>query len=149
MAKYAVKAIKQKKFHDARQEALIRTMMAGIRIRKVMEETCEAHGITLPQFNILRILKGVHPGAHPRSEISKRMIDNSDVTRLIDRLEKTGLVKRTGGAEDKRQSLTMITPKGLSLLKKLDLPFQEAHEKLIAAFTDEELETLVELLKRF
>jgi MarR family transcriptional regulator, 2-MHQ and catechol-resistance regulon repressor len=66
---------------------------------------------------VLRILRGAHPGGHPRSEIACRMLDRaSDITRLIDRLQSRRLVKRTRGREDQRQAVTCITAKGIKLL---------------------------------
>src|ERR1043166_9637853 len=70
-------------------------------------------GITRRQYNVLRILKGIYPGGHPRSEIAARVLEQSpDITRIIDRLSEQELITRTRGKNDKRESLTVITPKG-------------------------------------
>jgi DNA-binding MarR family transcriptional regulator len=143
------KEIAQKSFQNPQQEAIVNLMYISQRVRTKLETLCETENITLSQFNILRILKGVYPGAHPRSEIRKRMIDKSDVTRLIDRLENRGLVKRISAEKDKRHSLTVITEEGVGLLERLNGKFPRAHHEILKNFTDSELIELVKLLKKF
>ncbi len=82
---------------------------------------CERFGITRPQYNVLRILRGAHPDGHPRHEIAARVVENApDVTRILDRLVDAGLVQRTRSSADKRESLARITGKGLRLLKRVE-----------------------------
>jgi DNA-binding MarR family transcriptional regulator len=82
---------------------------------------CERHGITRPQYNVLRILRGAGTQGHPRKEIASRMVENApDITRLLDRLEAQGHVRRSRSAEDHRESIARITTKGLKLLRIVD-----------------------------
>jgi DNA-binding MarR family transcriptional regulator len=68
----------------------------------------------------LRILRGT-PAGHPRGEIAERMVNRApDMTRLIDRLARRGLVRRTRSRSDRRVSLTRITPKGIALLERVE-----------------------------
>lgn len=143
------KEIAQKSFQNPHQEAIVSLMFVSQKVRAKLEALCESENITLSQFNILRILKGIYPGAHPRSEIRKRMIDKSDVTRLIDRLEKRDLVKRISAEKDKRHSLTMITEEGVELLERLNGKFPAAHHEILKNFAENELIALVTLLKKF
>lgn len=138
----------QKSPQNPHQEVIVSLLFVSQRIRTKLETLCESEDITLSQFNILRILKGVYPGAHPRSEIRKRMIDKSDVTRLIDRLEIRGLVKRISAEKDKRHSLTIITIEGIELLKRLNMKFPPAHQEILKNFTDTELIELLQLLQK-
>lgn len=95
-------------------------MVAAEYVARLTEEVAAPFGVTLGQFSVLRILRAAG-GALPRKEIGKRMVDrNPDVTRTIDKLEKAGLVERSKGEVDKRQSLTTITQKGLDLLADMD-----------------------------
>lgn len=111
-----------------------------------MEELTEPHGITSAQYNVLRILRGVHPGGHPRREIIQRMIQVApDVTRLIDRLEKNGLVRRDKSTEDKRLSMTFITEKGLALLEGIQPQLDEVNRKLWENLSDDEAFALAKL----
>jgi DNA-binding MarR family transcriptional regulator len=112
------KRLKQEKVPDPLQEALINVLVAAGHIRERLEHFCEQYGITAAQYNVLRILRGVHPDGHPRGEIAARMVERSpDVTRLIDRLEGQGLVARDRSRNDRRLSITKITSKGLRLLE--------------------------------
>ncbi len=108
------------------------------------------HGLTQPQYNALRILRGVFPDGHPRSEISARMFDRSpDMTRLIDRLVRMSYVQRKQGIEDRRESIACITSKGLTLLKKLD-PLVERfiEEEFAKKFTQAEILEISRLCER-
>ena len=113
--------LKQKKFRSPRHEAAINLMLAANWVRKAIDETCAEFGLTNQQFNILRILRGVSPEGHRCADIRDRMLDRSpDITRRLDTLEEMGLVRRRRSREDRRAVLSYITPKGLSLLEKLD-----------------------------
>lgn len=82
---------------------------------------CERHGITRPQYNVLRVLRGAGAAGHPRHEIAARVVENSpDVTRILNRLSAAGYVKRARSAEDRRESVARITSKGLALLLAVD-----------------------------
>src|ERR1700757_2976138 len=109
--------LKQAEFSSPAQEALLSVMVAAAALNERMDRVCAGHKITRAQYNVLRILRGVHPEGHPRSEIACRMLDRApDITRLLDRLEARKLVKRARGSEDKRETITSITAKGLKLL---------------------------------
>src|ERR1700733_12960673 len=81
------------------------------------------------QYNVLRILRGA-PDGLPCGEIATRMITRDpDVTRLLDRLEKRGLIARWREEKDRRTVMGRITPEGLKVLGRLDEPIQTAHRK--------------------
>jgi DNA-binding MarR family transcriptional regulator len=112
--------LSQPQFADPTQEALLSLLVAAHTLNDLMDELCEMHRITHPQYNVLRILRGTHPGGHARCEIARRMIDRApDVTRLVDRLQARGLVRRSRGKDDRRQVLASITAKGLKLLARM------------------------------
>ena len=95
-----------------------------------LERVCAEFGITRPQYNVLRILRGVHPGGHPRAEIAARLLASApDVTRLVDRLQAQGLVERDRVEEDRRLSIARITKKGLRLLEQMQPHISEEHER--------------------
>ncbi|MBU3698856.1 MAG: MarR family transcriptional regulator [Candidatus Kapabacteria bacterium] len=123
--------IKQRSFSSAQQEAMLSILTCADALNRRMEEVIAPYGITGPQYNVLRILRGVHPEGHPRHEITSRMIQQApDVTRLIDRLIKQGLVVRGKSNEDKRLSLTFITDKGLDLLASIAPTLQQFERHL-------------------
>ncbi len=99
------------------------------------------------QYNVLRILRGA-PDGLPCGEIASRMITRDpDVTRLLDRLEKRGLISRCREASDRRTVMARITPEGLKLLAGLDEPVQAAHRKQLGHLGRERLRVLTELLR--
>ena len=114
--------LRQKTFESPSHEATLNLMVATGHLRQKLESVLERHGLTGGQYNVLRILRGVHPAGHPRCEIASRMIERApDVTRLIDRLERAGLVKRDrSAAADRRRSIATISRRGLLLLRALD-----------------------------
>src|SRR4029077_4271298 len=85
--------------------------------------------LSATQYNVLRILRGAPEGLSC-GEIASRMITrHPDVTRLLDRLEKRGLISRCRETKDRRTVMVRITPDGLKLLTRLDQPVQAAHRK--------------------
>ena len=98
------------------------------------------------QYNVLRILRG-SPEGLPCGEIASRMITRDpDITRLLDRLEKRGLISRCRETKDRRMVMAGITPDGLKLLGRLDEPVEEAHRKQLGHLGRERLRALTELL---
>jgi DNA-binding MarR family transcriptional regulator len=131
--------IKQKKFDSPQMEAVLNLMVAGDFLREQAEKVCAEFDISPIQFNVLRILKGVHPAGHPRCEIIGRLIERgTDVTRLIDRLEKRGLVERSRDGQDRRHSHTKITNAGIELLEQLNPKMDVLHFENLKKFTENE-----------
>src|SRR5215467_11575031 len=98
------------------------------------------------QYNVLRILRGTPEGL-PCGEIAARMITRDpDVTRLLDRLEKRGLISRCRETEDRRMVMARIMPHGLKVLGRLDAPVEETHRKQMGHLGKERLRALTELL---
>jgi DNA-binding MarR family transcriptional regulator len=99
------------------------------------------------QYNVLRILRGAPEGL-TCGEVGSRMITRDpDITRLLDRLEKRGLISRCRETKDRRMILTRISPEGLKLLARLDDPVQEAHREQLGHLGKERLKALTELLR--
>src|SRR4051794_9750 len=107
----------------------------------------KAEDLSPAQYNVLRILRGAPEGL-PCGEIGSRMITRDpDITRLLDRLEKRGLISRCRETKDRRMVLTRISPQGLKLLARLDEPVQEAHREQLSHLGRERLRALAELLR--
>jgi len=99
------------------------------------------------QYNVLRILRG-GPEGLPCGEIASRMITRDpDITRLLDRMEKRGLISRCRETKDRRMVMARITPEGLKLLARLDDPVEEAHRDQLGHLGRDRLRTLTELLR--
>lgn len=134
-------------FRNEQQRAIINLYYSNSLISFYFKEVLKPFGITSQQFNILRILKGQYPEAVRIGLVKERMIEqNSDTTRLIERLLQKELIDKSICQHDKRQFHLSITPKGLELLQQL--------EEKVAAFentidlTDGELAQFNTLLDR-
>jgi DNA-binding MarR family transcriptional regulator len=115
------KRLKQKTFENIELEAVLNLFLASNYLRSKIDTVCLQHSLTHSQFNVLRILKGTYPNGYSRGEIISRMVEPSpDVTRLIDRLIKEGLVERYATKDDRRLSCTKITQKGVNILSKIN-----------------------------
>jgi DNA-binding MarR family transcriptional regulator len=109
-------------------------------------QVLKAEDLSATQYNVLRILRGA-PAGLPCGEIATRMITRDpDITRLLDRLEKRGLIARCREQRDRRTVTTRITPAGLKLLARLDEPMQAAHRQQLGHLGRQGLHALAELL---
>ena len=119
-------------------ELLIRREVAVLR----------AHGLSEPLYNVLRILRGARPDGLRCSEVASRMVSRDpDVTRLLDRLERAGLVTRSRSPEDRRVVAARITVKGVALVDRLDEPLDDLLRQQLAHVPRAELRRLNALLE--
>lgn len=141
--------IKQTTFTSVYQEAFLNLIVVADHLRRNLTRSCEVHGITAAQYNVLRILRGVYPNGHPRCEIIERMIEEApDVTRLIDRLVRSGHARRAKSKDDGRLSLTFITKKGLDLLDSMQKDVDRADAEFRVRLKESEAKTLSTLCER-
>jgi DNA-binding MarR family transcriptional regulator len=141
--------LQQQTFASVYQEATLNLLVCADHLQRAIEEVCERFGITSAQYNVLRILRGVHPEGHPRCEIIRRMIQVApDVTRLIDRLEKAGFAKRARSTEDRRLSLTLITTSGLRLLEKMQPEIESLDVTIRSRLSESDARTLSKLCEK-
>ena len=112
------------------------------------EQFLKTAGLTGTQYNVLRILRGAEPEGLPCRGIGDRMISHDpDITRLLDRMEKRGLITRERRTDDRRVVKTRITPRALRLLKTLDQPIHELHKRQFRHMTAARLKILSRLLE--
>ncbi len=115
-------------------------------LSRALAQVLKTENLSGTQYNVLRILRGAPEGL-PCGEIASRMITRDpDVTRLLDRLEKRGLVSRCRETRDRRTVLTRITPAGLKLLSRLDQPVQSTHRRQLGPLGQKRLQELAQLL---
>lgn len=137
------------KFESPIHEMMINVMLANTFVRLRLDEAFEDTDLTFPQYNLLRILNGAHPGGYSRGEISARMIDRApDMTRMIDRLVKRGLVTRERSGDDGRQAITTITAKGRTLVAAVNAKVRAVHKRVGEPLTDAEASQLSQLLEK-
>jgi MarR family transcriptional regulator, organic hydroperoxide resistance regulator len=112
------------------------------------EKLTRTANLTGTQYNVLRILRGAGPGGLPCRGIGDRMITHDpDITRLLDRMEKRGLITRERQKDDRRVVKARITPYGLELLKPLDQPMRDLHKHQFRHMAGTRLKTLYDLLE--
>ena len=142
--------IKQNKpFGALEQEVQLNLERTTAVLGHAFAEGLKEYGITPTQYNVLRILRGAGENGLCRNEVRDRLIAQvPDVTRLLDRLEESGLIERERSTTDRRLVSTRITTAGLALLKKLDEPVLDLHRRLLGHLSEKELSTLNELLVR-
>ena len=138
--------LQQRRFQSVAQEALLSLIVAAEQIEQRSSAVLERHGLTTDQYNVLRILRGVHPGGHPRCEVARRMIHRApDVTRMLDRLERQGLIGRGRDPDDRRMSVATITKAGLAMLERIDPELETMQSEMTAPLGEAQLRQLARL----
>ena len=138
-----------KPFASPAQEALLALSRTTDVLQRRFAQLVEPYGISLQQYNVLRILRGAGQEGTPTLEITDRMIQRTPgITRLLDKLEAKHLVQRKRCSEDRRQVLCWITDAGLRLLADLDKPAVDSGAQAMASLTTLEVRTLIALLER-
>jgi DNA-binding MarR family transcriptional regulator len=140
--------IKQKKpFRSLAEEAGLNVIRTAAVFTDALDQVLKPHGISSTQYNVLRILRGAEPAGLCRNEVRDRMLTRMpDMTRLLDRMEDAGLVKRSREGEDRRMVLTRITKQGLKLVDELDGPLSRLNKTLFGHLSDSQLRSLSDLL---
>ena len=136
-------------FPSLSAETAVALMRTTDLVKRAIARVVDPHGITLQQYNVLRILRGAGVDGLPTLEIGERMIEQAPgVTRLVDRLESKGLVRRERRSTDRRQVFCLITEAGLELLALLDDPIREADREALAGIDEEAMKGLLVTLDR-
>ncbi len=139
--------IKQTKFRSFQQKAIINLIYTTNWLATKQQEFLKPYGITMQQFNILRILRGQHPKSISGTEIKSRMLDkNSDVSRLLDRMETKLLITKVICPSDKRAVDVAITDEGMKVLQVIDKKTEELDAFL--DLTEEEAAIFSDLLDK-
>jgi MarR family transcriptional regulator, organic hydroperoxide resistance regulator len=136
-------------FRSREQQATLGLLRTADAVKRSLAQVIEPFGITPQQYNVLRILRGAGTEGLPTLSIGERMIEQTPgVTRLVDRLERKGLVERTPCAKDRRRVFCRMTDKGLELLKELDDPVNRWDARSVSVLPPSELDSLIDLLDR-
>ena len=136
-----------KPFDSPAVEAYLNLLRTHDRLAGDFARYMKQHGISQPQYNVLRILRGAGPDGLPSLAVAERMVTRvPDITRLLDRVAAKGWVRRTRSKEDRRVVIARITPAGLRFLEKLDAPLLDYQRTLLHHMSAKELATLNDLL---
>lgn len=142
------KEIKQSKpFEYKSAEAIVALLRTTDEIKRRISEVTAREDITPQQYNVLRILRGAGDEGLPTLEVGKRMIERSPgITRLIDRMEKKGLVTRNRSGSDRRCVPCKITSRGIEVLDSLRDPMARIEADIDQKISSDNLDQLIELL---
>ncbi len=127
------------------------TYLSIVRTAAVLEhrfaQALKRYKLTPTQYNVLRMLRGAGANGLCRSEVGERLVTNvPDVTRLLDRMEETGLIARQRSSSDRRYVTARISPRGLDLVNRLDASISAIHHEQLGHVDKRALRALVDLL---
>jgi DNA-binding MarR family transcriptional regulator len=136
-------------FTSRQEEAALNILRTADTLKRGAETLLKRHGITSAQYNVLRILRGAGARGLHCSGIAERMITaEPDVTRLLTRMEKLGLLVRRRESDDRRVVTVTITERGLRLLREVEQPLRELQRQQFALLSDDELGELIAGLEK-
>ena len=140
--------IKQTKpFKSLYEEAELKIVRTAFVLIDAFEATIKRFGITSTQYNVFRILRGAGEKGLCRNEVRDRLLNRMpDATRLLDRMERNGLISRAREAEDRRLVTTRLTRKGRELVDELDPIVARQHKSRLGHMSEKQLTTLNALL---
>lgn len=142
-------AIQQKKFISEYQKALINLLYTSGQVLSNNTRVLRPFNISQQQFNILRILRGMHPEPATVKLLTERMLDKmSNASRLVEKLKQKGLVERLTCEHDRRRVDISITAKGLGLVKEASVEIENDMERMNDVLTEEEAQQLSDLLDK-
>jgi DNA-binding MarR family transcriptional regulator len=134
-------------FASVTDEGVVTLLRTTDGVRRALSEVVATRGITLQQYNVLRILRGAGAEGLPTLAIAGRMIETAPgITRLLERLEGKGLVRRQRCPRDSRRVLCFATRKALAALAALDRPLSEVGDRLLGPLGEDRTRELIQLL---
>ena len=141
--------IVQSKFGSEEQKAVINIIYTSNWLNAIHSGLMKPYGLTQPQFNILRILRGQHPNPATIRLLTERMLDKmSNASRLVEKLRQKGLVERITCPDDRRQVNVTITQNGLDLLSRIDVELRPRQSDILVNISEEEAFELNRILDK-
>lgn len=149
MPKLAEEIHQTKPFRTSEEEVFLNILRTSERLQAACQRRMKVIGLTMTQYNVLRILRGAGEQGLTCKAIGALMVSaDPDITRLLARLQKQKLIRQQRSPEDGRAVLSYISAKGLELLAELDPIVDEANRNLLGHLTAEEQSKLIHLLER-
>jgi DNA-binding MarR family transcriptional regulator len=138
----------RRRFDSPEQEAFLSLWRTYDRLRALEDELFAGFDLTPQQYNALRLLKAAHPEAVPTLTLAERLVSRApDITRMLDKLERRGLIRRDRPPHDRRTVLVGITGPGLALLDAIAGPLRDCHARQLGHLPPADLQELIRLLK--
>ena len=150
MAHRILEEIRQTRpFATQQEEAALNIVRTADALKRGGELLFRRHGITSAQYNVLRILRGAGDHGLHCSAIAERMITaEPDITRLLMRMERLGLLMRQRDSADRRMVTAIATGRGLQLLVELEAPLRKLQERQFALLSQDEIDALIDGLEK-
>jgi DNA-binding MarR family transcriptional regulator len=147
-SKLAAEIHQNKPFALLEEEAVLNLVRTHEFLQQRQADFFKQFQLTPTQYNILRILRGAGKAGVTCSQAAERMVAaDPDITRLLDRLEARKLIERQRGTEDRRVVISRITAQGIALLKEIDRPLAEFHQRQLGPIGKPRLAQLIEILE--
>jgi DNA-binding MarR family transcriptional regulator len=147
--KIRAKIAQTRPFASLAEETFLNVVRTADRLVRTVDLLLRRHGLTFTQYNVLRILRGAgDSGANGRDIAGRTINPEPDITRLLDRMEKRGLIRRCRHDRDRRFVTAWITGPGLEILAALDEPVARLHREQFAALSKAELKKIVAGLEK-
>lgn len=138
-----------KPFESPEVEAYLNLVRTNHQLEGDVSRFLKAHGVSAPQYNVLRILRGAGEEGLPSLAVADRMVARvPDITRLLDRMAAKGWVRRERSKADGRVVIARVTPKALRLLARLDEPLLAFHRQQLGHLSRQDLAKLSALLEK-
>jgi DNA-binding MarR family transcriptional regulator len=145
----ALRKSRPRGFDSLEQQVFLNLWRSYDRLRQWEDELFAGHDLTPQQYNVLRLLRGVHPGTLATLTLAQHLVSRApDITRMLDKLEQRGLIERTRPADDRRTVLVAITAAGLALLEELAEPLRICHARQLGHMKPQDLRRLARLLQQ-
>lgn len=137
------------KFDSLEQEVFLGIWRTYDRLKSFEDELFAKVDLTAQQYNVLRLLAHASPAAVPTLELGSRLVSRApDVTRMLDKLEQRGLIRRVRPPEDRRVVQAVLADAGRALIDELKEPLRQCHERQLGHLSRTELKTLSGLLRQ-
>ncbi len=141
--------IQQEKFQSEYHKVHINVLFTASWLNLQTTKLLKSYNISPQQFNILRILRGMHPEPASVKILTERMIDKmSNASRLVEKLKQKGLLKREASEDDRRKVNVSITPRGLELLEKASHDIEKNIRSNLSNLSTSEASQLNKLLDK-
>jgi DNA-binding MarR family transcriptional regulator len=148
MAGLKLEIVQERPFASLEEEALLNLLRTSDCLNRALHLKTRKWGVTSTQYNVLRILRGAHPGGLTCAAIGSRMITaEPDITRLLARLKALKLIRQRRNSEDRRVVWTEISEAGLRLLNEMDPVILRAPGELLGRLNQTELAELIRMLE--
>ena len=147
MSKLQAEIKQAKPFESIQAELFLNLSRTAGAANHEVEKRLRPHGLSLTQYNVLRILRGAGAPGLVQHEVGERLVAQvPDVPRILTRMEKAGWIRRVRGTVDRRMLYVTLTEKGLGLVNDLDGDMGAAEFRLFEGMSQEDMERMVELL---